>query len=88
VPSLGPLGAVEILIIVIVAALVLGPRRLPGAARSVGRSLRGARDTRDQIRGGLSLTAPARDKSGEPEPQPQAAPPAPPQQPPRSDTPR
>lgn len=40
-PNIGPL---EMLVVAIIALLVIGPRRLPGAARGLGTSLREFRD--------------------------------------------
>jgi len=40
-PSLGPM---EILVIVVIALVVLGPRRLPDAGRAVGQGLREFKD--------------------------------------------
>jgi sec-independent protein translocase protein TatA len=37
-PSIGPM---EMVIVLVVALLVLGPKRLPEAGRSLGQSLRG-----------------------------------------------
>jgi sec-independent protein translocase protein TatA len=42
-------GPLEILVVAIIALLVLGPARLPDAARSVGR---GVREMRDALQGG------------------------------------
>jgi sec-independent protein translocase protein TatA len=40
-PSIGPL---EIVLVAVVALLVLGPRRLPEAGRSLGRGIREFKD--------------------------------------------
>ena len=37
---LGGIGPMEIIVVLIVALVVLGPKRLPEAGRSVGRGLR------------------------------------------------
>jgi sec-independent protein translocase protein TatA len=42
-------GPLEILVVAIIALLVLGPARLPDAARSVGR---GVREMREALQGG------------------------------------
>lgn len=60
-PSLGPM---ELIIILAIALIVLGPKRLPDAGRSVGRGLR---EFKDAIAGGdksdePTLTAPAADR--------------------------
>ena len=38
-------GQLELLVILVVALLVLGPKRLPEAARSVGRGMRELKDS-------------------------------------------
>ena len=40
-PGIGPM---EIAIVLIIALIVLGPKRLPDAGRSLGTSLRGVKD--------------------------------------------
>jgi len=49
------LGVVEITVILVVALLVLGPKRLPDAARSMGRSLAEFRRASNEIRNALVL---------------------------------
>jgi sec-independent protein translocase protein TatA len=41
-PNIGPM---ELIIVLIVAVVILGPKRLPGAARSMGRGLREFKDS-------------------------------------------
>jgi sec-independent protein translocase protein TatA len=41
-PSVGPL---ELVIVLVVALLILGPKRLPDAGRSLGRGIREFRDS-------------------------------------------
>jgi Tat protein translocase TatB subunit len=38
-PRVGSIGAPEVLVILLVALMVLGPDRLPGAARQAGRAM-------------------------------------------------
>lgn len=44
------LGPLEIIVVLVVALLVLGPKRLPEAARSVGK---GMREFKDSITGSM-----------------------------------
>lgn len=41
-PNVGPL---ELIIVLVIAVLILGPKRIPAAARSVGEGIRGFRGT-------------------------------------------
>ena len=43
-PSIGPL---ELIIVAVIALLVLGPKRLPEAGRSLGQGMRGFRNALD-----------------------------------------
>jgi TatA/E family protein of Tat protein translocase len=49
-PSLGP---AEILVVLFIALLVFGPKRLPEVARQVGRALNEVRNFQDVIKGEL-----------------------------------
>ncbi|MEW6060252.1 MAG: twin-arginine translocase TatA/TatE family subunit [Actinomycetota bacterium] len=51
-PTIGPL---ELLVILVVALLVVGPRRLPEVGRSIGRALREFRRAQDEVRRTMSL---------------------------------
>ncbi len=51
------LGLWEIVVIAIVALLVLGPERLPQAARQIGRSLRELRRAASDLQGSLEEAA-------------------------------
>lgn len=79
------LGVTEILLILVVALLVLGPKRLPEAARSLGRSMAEFRRASNEIRSSLNLDAPdpeppaARRPTPEPETKPTPEPTATPQ---------
>lgn len=41
-PSIGPM---ELVIVLVIALLILGPKRLPEAGRSLGRGIRGFKET-------------------------------------------
>jgi len=65
-PNLGP---VELIIILVIAVLILGPKRIPAAARSVGEGIRGFRGSlkggdRDQKDAEPSETARVEKKTG------------------------
>ena len=61
-----PIGPLEIGIILVIALLVLGPKKLPDAGRSLGRGLRefkdsvtGGDDDRDELPAAASAEKPA-----------------------------
>lgn len=47
---IGNIGTGELLVILVLALLVLGPKQLPDAARSLARGLRGVRKAADDLR--------------------------------------
>jgi sec-independent protein translocase protein TatA len=66
------IGMPELLIIMVVALLVLGPKRLPEVARSLGRGLAEFRRASSDLR--QSLTAPPEQPSEKEQPKPPAKP--------------
>lgn len=52
-PRIGPIGIMELLIILVLVLLIFGPRRLPDMAKGLGQSIRefrrGLRDMRKDI---------------------------------------
>jgi len=74
------LGPAEILVILVVALIVLGPNRLPEAGRQVGKALaevkRWSQGVQDEIKSAIDPEATGSPPPGIPEPAPE--PPAPP----------
>jgi sec-independent protein translocase protein TatA len=71
-PNVGP---TELIIVLVVALLILGPKRLPAAARSLGH---GMREFKDSITGGGAASGEAPGTAGvlepeRPEPSPRAS---------------
>jgi TatA/E family protein of Tat protein translocase len=61
----------ELILILLVALLVLGPKRLPEVARSLGRGMAEFRRTSSELR--ETLTAPLEEHRPDPKPPPHAA---------------
>ena len=68
------LGPAEILVILVVALIVLGPKRLPEAGRQIGRFVAEVRHWSATMQAEIRDVI---DLEGEPQPPPAAAPPAP-----------
>jgi sec-independent protein translocase protein TatA len=77
------IGMQELLIILVIALIVLGPTKLPGVARSIGKGLRELRRASDDLRGAIMLDDDDHHGRYAPPPPPAAAPPtvAPPTEP-------
>jgi len=69
------LGIGEIVVIVIVALVVLGPRRLPGIARQIGRAVRELRRAAYELQVNLEEATPPEIRSPRGVFKPQGAPP-------------
>lgn len=41
-PSIGPM---ELIVVLVIALVIIGPKKLPGAAKSLGTSMRGFKDS-------------------------------------------
>ena len=77
------LGATEIIIVLVIALLVLGPKRLPDAARALGRGLGEFRRASSELRSALTAPLdepepPARRQTLLPASESQTKPPSPP----------
>lgn len=77
-PNIGP---AELLVVLLVALVVFGPRKLPELGKSLGNGLREFRRSTQGLRDDLNITAPAPTA-------PVAPPPRSPPRPPRSPPPR
>jgi Tat protein translocase TatB subunit len=64
------IGMPELILILLVALLVLGPKRLPEVARALGRGMAEFRRTSSELR--ETMTAPLEERTPDPTPRPQA----------------
>ena len=66
---MGSIGPQEILVILLIALLVVGPQRLPELARSIGKGLSEFRKVQEEVKGMVKLDLddkPERPKAGTP----------------------
>ena len=68
------IGMTELLVVLVVALLVLGPRRLPEIARSLGRGMAEFRRASNDLRASLSASIEDDPPSTPPPPPPQTSP--------------
>lgn len=61
-PSIGPM---ELIVVLVIALVIIGPKKLPGAAKSLGTSMRGFKES---LTGGGSDTPELVAASAEPAP--------------------
>ena len=68
---MGSIGPAEILVVLVVALLVLGPNKLPEAARSLGRAIGEVRrytsGFQSEVRDAFAEPAPSRPPSSQPD---------------------
>ncbi len=74
-PFIGSVGPVELIIVLVIALLVIGPRRLPEMGSAVGKTIREFRKASTDISEAATLEPEA--KSAQPATAPAAPPPAP-----------
>jgi sec-independent protein translocase protein TatA len=70
------IGPQELLVILVIALIVVGPQRLPALGRSIGRGLRELRKAQDEVKRTIQVNLddePANGSSGAPAPRPGAA---------------
>ena len=77
------IGMTELMVVLVVALLVLGPQRLPEIARALGRGMAEFRRASNDLR--ATLSASLEEERPPAPPPPQATAPAEPAQPPRED---
>ena len=65
-PSLGPIGPLELIIVLAIALLILGPRRLPELGSAVGKTIREFRKAASDVQEEASLERNPSPASGTP----------------------
>jgi len=63
-PSFGPVGPLELIIVLAIALLILGPRRLPELGSAVGKTIREFRKAASDVQEQASLETPPSQSSG------------------------
>jgi sec-independent protein translocase protein TatA len=58
-PSFGPVGPLELIIVLAIALLILGPRRLPELGSAVGKTIREFRKAASDVQEEASLETPS-----------------------------
>ena len=66
-PSLGPVGPLELIIVLAIALLLLGPRRLPELGSAVGKTIREFRKAASDVQEEASLEPARSPASGTPQ---------------------
>jgi sec-independent protein translocase protein TatA len=75
-PSLGPIGPLELIIVLAIALLLLGPRRLPELGSAVGKTIREFRKAAQDVQDDASLEPARSPASGSPKPSSSDTPPS------------
>jgi sec-independent protein translocase protein TatA len=70
VPNVGP---TELIVILVIALLVFGPKRLPDLGRSIGHGLREFKKARDEVTSAINIDAAELDPNTPPKPAQTAA---------------
>ena len=58
-PFIGNIGAPELIIVLVIALLVLGPGKLPEVGSALGKTIRELRSATSDVKDAVSLEAPA-----------------------------
>ncbi len=70
------IGPVELMVILLLALVVVGPSRLPEVGRSIGKGLRELRKVQDEVRDSINFNLDAEPAPPRPTPKPRAPRPA------------